>query len=117
MRGERTWFEARVRSIKNVTPGIRQFEIVSANGAVPRWSPGSHIEVGIEVNGKPDTRFYSLVGEPDGSCYRLAVKLEQPSRGGSRFMWSLPADAPIRITTPLNLFQLEFDRAAYLLIA
>lgn len=117
MRGERTWFDASIRTMRDVTPGIRQFQITPGNGIEPKWSPGSHIEVAVDVNGRKDTRFYSLVGEPDGACYRIAVKLEQPSRGGSRHMWSLAPGAPIRITTPLNLFELEFDRPEYLLIA
>jgi ferredoxin-NADP reductase len=120
MRGDTTWLEATVRATRDVTANIREIEIVP-DGISPvsalTWTPGSHIEVGIDIDGRPDTRCYSLVGDPDGGCYRIAVKREQPSRGGSRTLRSLPAGARLRVTPPRNLFELEHDRAGYLLIA
>jgi ferredoxin-NADP reductase len=116
MRGTTTWVDTSVRSIRDVTPGIRQIEIAPQGGAA-QWNPGSHIEVGVSIDGRSDTRFYSLVGESDGKNYRIAVKREQPSRGGSRYMWSLTPGARIKVTSPRNLFELEFSRPEYLLIA
>jgi len=116
MRGTATWLDAFVRSVRDVTPAIRQIEIAPVGGAA-RWTPGSHIEVGVAIDGRAEARFYSLVGEGDGSCYRIAVKREQPSRGGSRYMWSLGVGASLRVTTPRNLFELEFGRPEYLLVA
>jgi len=87
------------------------------DGIAPAWTPGSHVEVGIDVDGRADTRCYSLVGEPDGTCYRIAVQRAQPSRGGSRTMHSLAPTARLRVTPPRNLFELELGRPDYLLIA
>jgi ferredoxin-NADP reductase len=116
MRGDVTWLDASIKSIRDVTPTVREFRIMPAGGP-PRWTPGSHIEVNVVIDGRADTRFYSLVGDYDPVCYRIAVKREQPSRGGSRYMWSLSPNARIKVTTPLNLFELEFGRPDYLLIA
>jgi ferredoxin-NADP reductase len=116
MQGELSWLDATIKSASDVTPSIRQFQIIPAGGP-PRWTPGSHIEVGVIIGGRADTRFYSLVGDYDPISYRIAVKREQPSRGGSRYMWSLLPDARIKVTTPRNLFELEFGRPDYLLIA
>lgn len=116
MQGELTWLDATIKSASDVTPSIRQFHIAPA-GRPSRWTPGSHIEVGVIIDGRADTRFYSLVGDYDPMCYRIAVKREQPSRGGSRYMWSLSPDARIKVSTPRNLFELEFGRSDYLLIA
>ena len=116
MRGDMTWLEATVGATRDVTANIREIEIVP-HGVSPTWTPGSHIEVAIEVDGRPDTRCYSLVGEPDGARYRIAVKREQPSRGGSRTMRALAAPARLRVTSPRNLFELELGRPSYLLIA
>jgi ferredoxin-NADP reductase len=116
MHGNTTWLAATVRATRDVTANVREIEIVP-DGITAAWKPGSHIEVGIEVDGRPDTRCYSLVGEPDGTCYRIAVKRAEPSRGGSRFMHALAPATRLRVTPPRNLFELEFGRPGYLLIA
>ena len=116
MRGTTSWLDATVRATRDLTPSIREIEIVP-DGLSPTWLPGSHVEVAVDVDGRADTRCYSLVGEPDGSCFRIAVKREQPSRGGSRYMWSLAPPARLRVTEPRNLFELELGRAEYLLVA
>jgi ferredoxin-NADP reductase len=116
MRGDMTWLEATVGATRDVTANIREIAIVP-HGIAPSWTPGSHIEVAIDIDGRPDKRCYSLVGEPDGTCYRIAVKREQPSRGGSRAMRALAPSARLQVTAPRNLFELELDRPRYLLIA
>jgi ferredoxin-NADP reductase len=116
MRGNTAWLDATVRAHRDVTANIREIEIVP-HGISPTWTPGSHLEVAVDVDGRPDTRCYSLVGAPDAGCFRIAVKREQPSRGGSRYMWSLGPRARLRVTEPRNLFELELGRVEYLLVA
>jgi ferredoxin-NADP reductase len=116
MRADTTWVDASIGSVRDVARSIRQIEIVPSGGAVG-WTPGSHIEVAVMIDGRPDTRFYSLVGEPQPTSYRIAVRREQPSRGGSRYMWSLAPGARIKVSSPRNLFELEFGRPEYLLVA
>jgi ferredoxin-NADP reductase len=110
------WGEARISAIRDVSRDIREFTIVPENGAHP-YAPGSHLNVGVIIDGLPNHRSYSLVGAGDGSCYRIAVRRHDDSRGGSRYMWSLPEGARLSVTEPHNLFALEFGRPEYLLLA
>ena len=69
------------------------------------------------IDGRPETRSYSLVGDfsPDG--YRIAVRRAPDSRGGSRYMWSLKPGARIEVSTPASLFEIDWTRKSYCLIA
>jgi vanillate O-demethylase ferredoxin subunit len=97
-------------------PNIREFTIVPDDGARP-YEPGSHLNVVVMIDGQPDHRSYSLVGAGDGSCYRIAVRRHDDSRGGSRYMWTLREGARISVSDPHNLFAIEFGRPEYLLVA
>jgi len=110
------WDTAIVNAIRDLTPTVRLFELTPASGVVA-WTPGSHIDVAVTIEGAPDTRSYSLVGEPDPRVYRIAVKRAEPSRGGSAWMWHLAAGDEVRIASPSNHFELGHDSTEYLLIA
>ena len=110
------WLDALIVSHRDVTPTVREFTIQPVDGVQP-YEPGSHLQLQVLVNGKPHTRSYSLVGQPDPSCYRIAVKRLDAGRGGSLAMWQLQAGARLRITTPQNHFPLELSAPAYLLVA
>lgn len=115
MRYAETWSEARVRSVTGITPSIRLFEIEPA-GATPTSFPlGGHINVAVLIDGKPDTRSYSLIGAP--GCYRIAVKLLPEGRGGSSYMWSLAPGARLSVSNPSTNFEVEYGRPDYLLVA
>jgi vanillate O-demethylase ferredoxin subunit len=116
MRDSGQWGPATVRSTELVTPTVRQFEIAPLAG-VQAWSPGSHIDVSLNVDERPATRSYSLVGEPDPHVYRIAVKFSPDGRGGSRTMWSLRPGARLDISAPKNLFELAHGLPEYLLVA
>jgi ferredoxin-NADP reductase len=121
MRYETQWSAAIVRSVKNPTPEVRQFEIVPEGGAQP-YHPGSHIQVSVMIAGAggelADVRCYSLVGDrPVDGAYRIAVRCQPESRGGSRYMWGVQAGARICVSNPQNLFALSFGRPQYLLLA
>jgi len=116
MRSDTTWTAATVRAIRDMTPTIRLFEIAPDDGGA-MWSPGSHVDIGLVVDGRADMRSYSLVGEPDGAVYRIAVKRDDQGRGGSRAMHMLKPGARVSVSSARNHFELEFDRPEYLLIA
>jgi len=116
MRDSGQWGPATVRSTELVTPTVREFEIAPAAGVRP-WSPGSHIDVSLNVDERPATRSYSLVGDADPDVYRIAVKLSPDGRGGSRTMWSLRPGARLDICAPKNLFELAHGLPEYLLVA
>ena len=114
------WHDAVVASFRDVTPTVREFCLrpgADVQAAAQHYDPGSHLQLQILVNGKPQTRSYSLIGQPDASCYRIAVKRLEAGRGGSMAMWRLAVGDRLRITTPQNHFTLELSAPAYLLVA
>jgi vanillate O-demethylase ferredoxin subunit len=69
-------------------------------------------------DGRTDLRHYSLVGPaPVGGCWRIAVKREEPGRGGSAYMWSLKPGHRLEVSHPDTHFELSRDTANCLLIA
>ena len=110
------WRNARLRSIRDLTSDIRLFEIEPAADFVPP-TPGSHINIVVQINSRPDVRCYSAVGPCTDGVYRIAVKLLPDTRGGSKYMWSLTAGAQLTISTPGNHFELSRGRPEYLLLA
>jgi ferredoxin-NADP reductase len=109
--------DATVRSVSAVARDVRLVEIEPAAG-VSAYQLGSHLELSLLINGLPDTRSYSLVGDsPVAGAYRIAVKLLPNSRGGSRWVHDLVPGQPVRISRPSSHFQLLHGRTEYLLIA
>jgi len=124
MHDDTSWQAARVRALRDLTPTIREFELVPERG-VRAWTPGSHLRVRVPVADRSDirheTRHYSLVGLPMESAangaYRIAVKRLEPGRGGSRHLWSLEEGAELAIGEPANHFELSATAPQYLLVA
>lgn len=114
------WHDAIVASFRDVTPTVREFSFRpdgDAQGVAQRYEPGSHLQLQVLVNGKPHTRSYSLIGQPDATCYRIAVKRLDDGKGGSLAMWRLAVGDRLRITTPQNHFPLDLSAPGYLLVA
>lgn len=110
------WESARVRSAETVADEVRLIEIEPDAGTRP-YPPGSHIQVGVLVDGEPQTRHYSLVGEHTPGVYRIAVRRDGDGRGGSAAMHRLTAGARIEVTRPASHFELDYGRPEYLLLA
>lgn len=110
------WTDAVIQSIQDVTPTVRELTLAPA-AAAQAFDPGSHLQVQVLVNGKPQMRSYSLVGQPDGLTYRIAVKCLPDGRGGSLAMWRLNVGDRLRMTPPQNCFPLDLSAPAYLLVA
>ena len=120
MRQPPTWHPAHLRALRNLTPTVREFEIRPEGGVRP-WTVGSHLDVRVSIDGREETRSYSLVGEPHApeaaEVYRIAVKRAQPGRGGSRHMWSLEMGAELAVGEPATHFELPLGAPQYLLLA
>ena len=116
MRGTQQWTNAVITSFRDVTPSVREFTLESADPVLP-YAPGSHLQFQLQVNGKDQTRSYSLVGTPDASVYRVAVKRLEDGRGGSVAMWQLAVGDRLRMSEPQNHFALDLNASAYLLVA
>jgi vanillate O-demethylase ferredoxin subunit len=117
MKHVQTWQLAVLASLTDVTPTVREFLLRPADGHAPRWDGGAHLQVHVMVNGVQQTRHYSLVGQPDGQHYRIAVKRMDGGRGGSKAMWALALNDSISISGPHNHFSLELGAPSYLLVA
>jgi vanillate O-demethylase ferredoxin subunit len=110
------WLSAKLRSTRDLTPDIRLFEI-EPSGEFEHPTPGSHINVAVQIGERPDVRSYSTVGPCSDGVYRIAVKLLPDTRGGSAYMWRLAPGAHMTISKPGNHFELSRGRPEYLLLA
>lgn len=117
MREAIEWGSGRLRSVRDLTPDIRLFEIEPASDAFVVPSPGSHINVVVQIGEKSDIRSYSTVGPCADGVYRIAVKRLAGSRGGSAYMWALTPGARLTVSKPCNHFELGRGRREYLLLA
>ena len=110
------WRKGTLRSVRDLTSDIRLFEI-EPEGEFVVPTPGSHINVGVQIGERPDVRSYSIVGPCQDGLYRIAVKRLRESRGGSLYMWSLQPGAQLSVSTPGNHFDLSLGRPEYILLA
>lgn len=107
--------DVRVRRVESETEDIRSIELVAADGGpLPPFEAGAHIDV--EIAGL--IRQYSLINTTasDGA-YRIAVKREPQSRGGSQGMHALEVGAALRISAPRNNFPLAAEATDTVLLA
>ena len=120
MKHNAPWHSATLRAQRDLSPGVREFEIRPERGVRP-WSVGSHLDLRVLIDGREEKRSYSLVGLPDGAgadeVYRIAVRRADDSRGGSRFMWGLQTGDELRIGEPNNHFEIGWQAPHTLLVA
>ena len=117
MRFIETWTPATLIATRELSPTIREFLIRPDDWAGATYSVGSHIDIAVTINGQPETRSYSLVGEVSPRGLTIAVRRAEDSRGGSRYMWSLKEGARLDITTPSSLLSVDWSRRHYCLVA
>ncbi len=115
MRNRVVWRDARVSEIRAVADDVRRIAF-AVDGALPRFDPGSHTNIRVEIGGEAANRTYTVVPS-SASEIAVAVKLHPQSRGGSRYMWSLEPGQQVRLTVPENRFELSFRASHYLLLA
>lgn len=114
------WHSATLRAQRDLSPGVREFEIRPERGVRP-WSVGSHLDLRVVVDGREEKRSYSLVGLPDApgadEVYRIAVRRADDGRGGSRWLWSLQTGDELLIGEPNNHFEIGWNAPHTLLVA
>jgi vanillate O-demethylase ferredoxin subunit len=111
------WRRARVLDVCDVAREVKQVVLEPEHLEAPA-PPGSHIDIGVYVNGRADVRSYSVVGMGGyGTELVLGVQLARQSRGGSAFMHSLRRGREVSITQPLQNFPLTYGRPGYVLAA
>lgn len=111
--------EVEVAQVRPLTPLVREFTLVPRTGRLPRFSAGSHIQLQLPLGGRLLRNCYSLTGDPARSdSYRIAVRLQEDSRGGSRHLHQhIAVGQRLRITPPANLFALHSRASLHILIA
>lgn len=105
-----------VTEIVRETPSIVSIRLQDPDGApLPAWEPGAHIDLQLITRHE---RQYSLCGDPaDVSDYRIAVRREALSRGGSHYIHTfLRVGSRVWVRPPRNLFTLG-EAGGYLLLA
>ncbi|HEY0285417.1 MAG TPA: PDR/VanB family oxidoreductase [Pseudomonas sp.] len=111
--------QVRVSDARMLTPVVREFTLTAENGALPGFSSGSHVQVHLPLGERSLRNAYSLTGDPaDTSQYRIAVRLQDASRGGSRYLHQQVAIGDIlSISPPANLFAPHSTARLHILIA
>ncbi|MEB0009167.1 PDR/VanB family oxidoreductase [Pseudomonas sp. MH9.2] len=111
--------EVRITDAKMLTPVIRELTFVNPSGRLPGFSAGSHVQVHLPLGERNLRNAYSLTSDPaDLHHYRIAVRLQDDSRGGSRFLHQqVQVGDSLRISPPANLFALHSAARQHILIA
>ena len=102
-------FEVQVSQVEPLTEQVKRFTLVATDGKpLPAFTGGSHVIVQMSDGDNQYSNAYSLLSSPhDTSCYQIAVRLEENSRGGSRFLHQqVKVGNRLTISTPNNLFAL-----------
>ena len=63
------WDVVVVTAVRDLTPSVRELTLETPWNAA--HGPGAHIDVEVLIDGRPDTRSYSLVGEGGGAVRGL----------------------------------------------
>lgn len=109
------FFEVQVTAAEPLTPRIRMYELVGANGTLPPFEAGAHLEV---LTGAGVTRHYSIANDPaERHRYVLAV-LREPDGLGSGWMHdTMRPGATLTVSGPRNAFPLQEDASEHILVA
>lgn len=110
----------KVAAIEPVTPTVRRFTFVAADGGdLPRFSGGSHVVVTMRGAERSWRNAYSLTSSPERrDHYQIAVRRLDASRGGSAFLHdAVELGTILEISPPANLFALAATARKHLLIA
>lgn len=96
----------RITALREDGRDIRVFDLRAEDGGpLPPWTPGAHLRLTLPVG---LTRCYSLCNAPgDDDFYRIAVKREPGSRGGSAWLHEQAAvGLQLEAGLPVNAFAL-----------
>ncbi|MNZ36742.1 Phthalate 4,5-dioxygenase oxygenase reductase subunit [compost metagenome] len=111
--------DVRVTAVRQLTPLVREFTFEAEQGCLPGFSAGSHVLVHLPTPQRSLRNAYSLLGDPaEPAQYRIAVRLQEDSRGGSRFLHEQVKEGDrLQLSPPANLFALHSQARHHLLIA
>lgn len=105
----------RLDNVLQIATDVKAFELTPLDGGqLPEFAPGDHVDVLIEPS---VIRQYSVCNRPGDRTLRLAVKLEESSKGGSCYMHSRQVGDVLAIGNPRNNFPLHWEATHHVLIA
>jgi ferredoxin-NADP reductase len=100
----------RVAAVARLSSTIREIHLQADTGTLlPAFSPGSHVVLNLPLPTGTRQNAYSLTSSPfDRSLYRIAVRRQAESRGGSHWLHDqLTPGQYLTIETPCNYFPLR----------
>ncbi|WP_299204488.1 PDR/VanB family oxidoreductase [uncultured Amphritea sp.] len=108
-----------VTAVKQVAPMIKEFTLEPLEGQLTPFSPGAHVVVTMAGTESTYRNAYSLMSDPqDNSQYRIAVRLQETSRGGSVYMHQqVEVGTQLKISPPSNLFAPQWMAKKHVLFA
>lgn len=109
--------KVRVAGVEPLGGGVLVLTLrAHGTASLPEWTPGSHIDLHL---GNGLVRQYSLYGQrDDAECWKIAVRLDPNSRGGSRWIHVEDLrDAVLTCSEPRNNFELAPGASAHLFLA
>lgn len=109
----------KVAKIQQLTPVIREFSFEAVDQPLHPFSSGSHIVVQLPLQDRILRNAYSLLSDPyNTQRYQIAVRLQEQSRGGSRYLHEQVQEGDLlKISAPLNLFSLHSQAKHHIFIA
>lgn len=115
-RGRQARLRVRVARKWNTAADVAAFELESIAGQLPTFQPGAHIDVHLPGG---LIRQYSITNGPGQlDRYRIGVKLEPESRGGSEALHHTVREGDVlAISEPRNNFPLRRNAVRTVLIA
>ncbi|MFK3795692.1 PDR/VanB family oxidoreductase [Pseudomonas sp. NPDC088444] len=111
--------KVKVSEARMLTPLVREFTLTPCTGRLPGFSAGSHVQVHLPLGERTLRNAYSLTSDPaQHDHYRIAVRLQSDSRGGSRHLHEqVQVGDTLTLSPPANLFALHSQASQHILIA
>lgn len=103
--------DVRIVSIKKETATIKRYTLQALNGTkLPPFSGGSHITTYLPKSSGTLERSYSVFNLSEPGSIEIAVRLAEPSTGGSEYWHHHVAERDIlKVSYPKNQFPLSFQ--------
>jgi dimethylamine monooxygenase subunit B len=108
---QKSTLEVRVKSIIKETATIKRFTLQALNGLkLPLFSGGSHITTYLPNSSGTLERSYSVFNLSEPNSIEIAVRLAEPSTGGSVYWHHHVSEGDVlKVSYPKNHFPLSFQ--------
>ncbi|CAN7799780.1 PDR/VanB family oxidoreductase [Paraburkholderia hospita] len=110
------FLEATIADVQPLCDDVKRIEIEYPVN-LPAFDPGSHVELKVHVDGRSETRSYSVVEHRAAQSLVVAVRRSPQGRGGSLYMHQLENGQRIEVSLPSNHFTLGLAAPEVLLLA